>query len=156
MGRSFETADNQFAMVRGTTVAFTSETSKAQLEELRKEMQDERQACLTELAPYIERKLSVPVGIVVEVIETIYSDQEARISDALSDANTRATGIKSRDTSVKIFPPLGDGAADSAVASGERNFRYFPKPAAPRSMHFAPGGRPPLKTSLSETGTIVR
>jgi len=165
MSRTFETTATDFAMLSATflgDVEATTTTTRAVIDGLRKAAQDERDACLAELQPYVDRKLSVPATTVAHVIETIYSDQDSRLVAAIDDAAAKATGLDPRDTSVKIFPPMSEDGeeAESPEKPAELpvNHRYFPRPSSSRSLFFSPvGTRVPVPaTSAIDTESVVR
>lgn len=163
MSRTFEGASSDFAMLSQSVVGDIegATTTRAVIDDLRKAAETERDACLAELQPYIDRKLSVPAATVVHVIETIYADQDRRLAAAVDNATAKATGISPRDTSVKIFPPSedGDGASGLGKSAGAAaSYRFFPKPASSRSLFFSPVGNPvPVPaTSALDTESVLR
>jgi hypothetical protein len=164
MSRTFDAATTDFAMLSSSLVGdaeTTTTTTRAVIDDLRKAAEAERDACLAELQPYVDRKLSVPATTVVHVIETIYADQDRRLSAAIDDAAAKATGLDPRDTSVKIFPPMSE--EDASGNNGKTtelpaNHRYFPKPGAARSLFFSPSGNrvPAPATSALDTDSVLR
>jgi len=163
MSRTFDGATTDFAMLSQSIVGDVEGTTATRtvIDELRKAAQTERDACLAELQPYVDRKLSVPAATVVHVIETIYADQDRRLSAAIDNAAAKATGLDPRDTSVKIFPPSdeGDAANNSEKPADSRSsYRFFPKPASSRSLFFSPVGArvPAPATSALDTDSILR
>ncbi len=165
MARTFDSPVTDFAMLSGAVLADVdplATASRDAIEHLRLAAAEERDACLTELAPYLERRLSVPATTVVQVVETIYADQDRRLAAAMNDATGKAAGLDPRDTSVKIFPPMSDetGPAAGPLAddSAPLGYRYFPKPSAPKSMFFSPMGNrvPAPATSAIDTDFIIR
>ncbi|HVJ69503.1 MAG TPA: hypothetical protein VM510_16115 [Caulifigura sp.] len=164
MAQTFDSVSTDFTMISQSVLGETPSTSTASrdaIESLRQAAQEERDACLAELHPYVERRLSVPAATVVSVIEKIYADEDHRLADAMDDAAAKSNGINPRDTSVKIFPPMSEEGEVKEKAPEEGTpvtYRYFPKPAAPKSLFFAPTGNrvPPPATSAIDTDTIVR
>ncbi len=162
MARTFDSPATDFAVmsVLGDTDPMGT-ASRDAVESLRHEATEERDACLAELAPYVEKRLSVPAATVVQVVESIYKEQDRRLAAAMNDAAAKATGIDPRDTSIKIFPPMSDepGPVEKAAeGAAPLSNRFFPKPSAPRSMFFAPTGNrvPTPATSAIDTDTVVR
>lgn len=166
MARTFESTSADFTVISQSVpgdVDPMATASRDTIESLRKAAEEERDACLAELSPYAERRLTVPAATVVRVIETIYADQDRRLATAMNDATAKANGLSPRDTSIKIFPPMSEDAADDREKTSDEaaplSYRYFPKPSAPRSMFFAPTGNrvpAPAATSAIDTDTIVR
>lgn len=162
MARTFDSPATDFAVMSVLGDADpTGTASRDAVESLRHEATGERDACLAELAPYAEKRLSVAAATVVHVVESIYKEQDRRLASAMNDAAAKATGIDPRDTSIKIFPPMADeaGAVEKAPADeAPLSYRFFPKPSAPKSMFFAPTANrvPPPATSALEPDTIVR
>jgi hypothetical protein len=164
MSRTFDAASTDFAMLSSSLVGdaeTTTTTTRTVIDDLRKAAETERDACLAELQPYVDRKLSVSATTVVHVIETIYADEDRRLSAAIDNAAAKATGLDPRDTSVKIFPPMSeeDGSGNSAKAAEmPANHRYFPKPGAARSLFFSPAGNrvPAPATSALDTDSVLR
>jgi hypothetical protein len=166
MSRTFDAATTDFAMLSSSSflanVEATTTTTRAVIDDLRKAAEIERDACLAELQPYVDRKLSVPAATVSQVIETIYADQDRRLAAAIDDAAAKATGLDPRDTSVKIFPPMSDEGGATATpekaAETPLGHRYFPKPSSSRSLFFSPvGARVPVPaTSALDTESILR
>ena len=169
MGRTFESPATDFTMMSHAMLGdvdpnASGSVTRTALETMKKTAEGERDACLAELAPYVERRLSVPSATVVEVIQKIYVDLNSGLDEAMNDADSKANGIHSRDTSVKIFPPMseddaaGEPAAAEAKEPGHVGYRFFPKPSAARSLFFSPVTNrvPAPATSAIETDTIVR
>jgi hypothetical protein len=169
MSRTFDSVTTDFTMLSesflGDVEAAASTGTRVVIDELRKAAEAERDACLAELQPYVDRKLSVPAVTVVEVIENIYADQDRRLAAAVNDAAAKATGLDPRDTSVKIFPPMSEEATDSEAAAEKPmdepaplSHRYFPKPSAPRSLFFSPVSNrvPAPATSAVDTESVLR
>ncbi|QDT57492.1 hypothetical protein Pan44_55610 [Caulifigura coniformis] len=168
MSETFDSTAADFTMMSHSFLGdmeTASTATRAVIDDLRKAAEAERDACLAELQPYVERRLSVPAVTVVEVIETIYADQDRRLAAAINDAAAKATGLDPRDTSVKIFPPMSEEPGEPGAVTEEpeleptpASHRFFPKPSAPKSMFFSPTVNrvPAPSTSAVDTESVLR
>jgi hypothetical protein len=138
------------------------------VEKLRKEVADEKLACLAELAPYLERKLTIKAEKVAAVLESLFTAEDRRLR-AVADPSAaaelspgRAAGFRSpADRTARMFPPA-DGTLPSSegamaavpgaeTATTAPDGQFFPRPKRSSSMYFP--ARP--KATASEVGSAA-
>ncbi|MBX3442495.1 MAG: hypothetical protein KF774_08805 [Planctomyces sp.] len=127
------------------------------LGELRAEVEEERSACFEELAPYLERRLTVSAEVVARVLDELYDAQDRRLR--ILAAGNGASGDDFRsdaERTLNKFPPEtaestpagGSGRAKSQDAGADR--RFFPKPRSSGPIYF-PASRP----ATAQTGSAA-
>lgn len=161
----------------GTTADTLSVALISAVEQLRGEAATERQACLNELAPYVQRQRTVPAMMVAAVVEKVFASQDRRLSSltgplpAVSDEEESALANvtppsevfrSDEDRAVRIFPHIESTPAAMAhsdphsarptVDPVSGHHRYFPKPRAATAVYFT-GSRKSSQNAATDATT---
>lgn len=126
----------------------------AAVQRLKNEAVEEKESCLTELRPYLERRVNVPAATVSTVLEELFAAQDRRLERVVDEASEGAAielhDVNSmfrsaEDRMERMFPPSATLTTSSLeqtaevqghVAEGDHaghqdaGHRYFPKPRA--------------------------